>query len=121
MTAGGQLPPIDEGMLTFYKKLTAASPPEAVEWPLPQQRKSWDEVCRSFAAARPEGLLIEEIAIERRDGSVPVRIYRWRRSIGIPHSPRIIWRCCGGCGRKVLGMASMPGRSLRRATAPGGR
>jgi acetyl esterase len=93
MTAGGQLPPIDEGMLKFYKKLTAASPPEAVEWPLPQQRKSWDEVCRSFAAPRPEGLVIEEIAIERRDGSVPVRTYR---PAGGEQRPGVIYLHGGG-------------------------
>ena len=44
---------IDEGMLTFYKELSKHSPPESADWPLPEQRKAWDDVCRLFRAARP--------------------------------------------------------------------
>jgi acetyl esterase len=69
-------PPLDEGMLAFYKKLTAASPPEAVNWPLAEQRKSWNALCKSFAAPLPPGLRTEDIEVARQDGSVKVRLYR---------------------------------------------
>ena len=45
---------IDEGMMTFYEELSKHSPPESANWPLPEQRKAWDEVCRMFRAPRPE-------------------------------------------------------------------
>jgi acetyl esterase len=64
--------PIDPGMLAFYKELSEKSPPEAVTWPLARQRKEWDELCRSFRAPRPEGLIVENIDAN----GVPVRIYR---------------------------------------------
>jgi acetyl esterase len=63
---------IDEGMMTFYKELSKHSPPESADWPLPEQRKGWDEVCRLFRAPRPERLLVEDIAID----GVHVRIFR---------------------------------------------
>jgi acetyl esterase len=68
--------PLDEGMLKFYEKLSAASPPEAVNWPLAEQRKSWNEVCRSFASPKPGGLFICDVAVPRQGGSVNVRVYR---------------------------------------------
>jgi acetyl esterase len=64
--------PIDEGMLKFYAELKAKSPPESVNWPLPQQRQAWDEVCRAFRAPRPKGLEVEDRSID----GVHVRIFR---------------------------------------------
>ena len=52
--------PIDEGMLTFYAELKAKSPPESVDWPLSDQRRAWDDVCRAFRAPRPGGLEVED-------------------------------------------------------------
>jgi acetyl esterase len=76
MNEHAELPPIDPGMLNFYQRLCAASPPEAVGWPLARQRKSWDEVCRAFAWQRPEGIECRDVAVPRADGTVRVRIYR---------------------------------------------
>jgi acetyl esterase len=64
--------PIDEGMLRFYAELKAKSPPESVNWPLPQQRRAWDEVCRAFRAPRPVGVHIED----RLADGVHVRLFR---------------------------------------------
>jgi acetyl esterase len=69
-------PPLDEGMLAFHKKLSAASPPEAVNWPLAEQRRSWNALCKSFAAPMPPGLRTEDIEVARKDGSVKLRLYR---------------------------------------------
>jgi len=63
---------IDEGMMTFYKELSKHSPPESADWPLPKQRKGWDDVCRLFRAPRPERLLVEDIDID----GVHVRVFR---------------------------------------------
>jgi acetyl esterase len=64
--------PIDEGMLKFYEELSAKSPPESVNWPLAEQRKGWDDVCRAFRAPRPAELAVED----RHIGDVHVRIFR---------------------------------------------
>jgi len=64
--------PVDPGMLRFYEELLKHSPPESVNWPLPEQRKGWEDVCRMFRASRPERLMVEDLDIE----DVHVRIYR---------------------------------------------
>ncbi|MBL8908860.1 MAG: alpha/beta hydrolase [Rhizobiales bacterium] len=64
--------PVDPGMLRFYEELLKHSPPEAVNWPLPEQRKGWEDVCRMFRAPRPERLMVEDLDIE----GVHVRVYR---------------------------------------------
>ncbi len=64
--------PVDEGMLKFYKELSRHSPPESANWPLPEQRKAWDDVCRMFRAPRPERLMVEDLEVE----GVHVRVFR---------------------------------------------
>jgi acetyl esterase len=67
--------PIDEGMLAFYETLAAKTPPESVDWPLSEQRRLWDEVCSSFRAARPPGIVVEDFTVPG-DVAVPVRLFR---------------------------------------------
>jgi acetyl esterase len=67
--------PIDEGMLAFYETLSAKTPPESVDWPLSEQRRLWDEVCASFRADRPPGVVIEDFTVPG-DLPVPVRLFR---------------------------------------------
>ena len=76
MADDDQVAAIDAGMLRFYAELSAASPPEAVHWPLARQRESWDQVCRSFRAPVPAGLKIDDLVIGRGQETVPVRLYR---------------------------------------------
>jgi acetyl esterase len=64
--------PIDPGMLRFYEELLKHSPPESVNWPLPEQRKGWEDVCRMFRAPRPECLMVEDLNVE----GVHIRIFR---------------------------------------------
>lgn len=64
--------PVDPGMLRFYDELLKHSPPESVNWPLPEQRRGWEDVCRMFRAPRPERLMVEDLEIE----GVHVRVYR---------------------------------------------
>lgn len=64
--------PVDPGMLRFYDELMKLSPPESVNWPLPEQRKGWEDVCRMFRAPRPERLMVEDLDIY----GVHVRVYR---------------------------------------------
>jgi acetyl esterase len=69
-------PPLDPGMLAFNRKVTAATPPEAVHWPLARQRTAWDEVCRSFRSPRPAGLRVEDVTIAGPGGPLKLRVYR---------------------------------------------
>ena len=93
MDDGHHHPPLDEGMLRFYERLTAASPPEAVNWPLEKQRKSWDEVCRSFAAPLPSELRSQDLAVPRKGGEVRIRLYR---PAGEKLRPGVIYMHGGG-------------------------
>ncbi len=67
--------PIDPGMLAFYETLSAKTPPESVDWPLSEQRRLWDEVCASFRAGRPPGLVVEDFSVPG-DVDVKVRLFR---------------------------------------------
>lgn len=89
----GKTVPIDPGMLKFYKVLSAESPPESVNWPLPRQRKSWDEVCAKFRAPRPPGLVVEDLQVPSANGPIAVRLYRPR---GAELLPGIIYLHGGG-------------------------
>ena len=64
--------PVDDGMLTFYKELSKLSPAESAHWPLPKQRKGWDEVCARFRAPRPDRLMVEDLDVD----GVHVRVFR---------------------------------------------
>jgi acetyl esterase len=70
------LPPLDPGMRAFGEKITAATPPEAVHWPLETQRQAWDEVCRSFRAPHPPGLSVSDVAIPGPGSGLTLRLYR---------------------------------------------
>ena len=69
------LPPLDPGMLAFSREITAATPPEAVHWPLERQRAAWDEVCRSFRAPRPAGVRVEDVTVAGPGGPLRLRVY----------------------------------------------
>lgn len=62
---------LDSGMLAFNIELSAQTPPEAVTWPLDQQRAVWKEVCKKFSSARPAGLLVQDCETE----GVKFRLY----------------------------------------------
>ena len=69
-------PPLDPGMRAFNAEIHAATPPEAVDWPLARQRAAWDEVCRAFRALRPAGLSVEDVVIPGPGGPLALRLYR---------------------------------------------
>lgn len=86
--------PIDKGMLRFYEVLSAESPPESVQWPLPRQRVAWEGVCAKFRAPRPVGLIVEDHKVAREDGGhVRVRLYR-PRAAELP--PAVMYMHGGG-------------------------
>lgn len=64
--------PIDPEMLRFHDELMKLAPPESVNWPLPEQRKSWEDLCRMFQTPRPVHLMVEDLDID----GVHVRVYR---------------------------------------------
>ena len=72
--------PVDEGMLAFYKALSAKSPPESASWPLARQREAWYEVCRAFRAPRPQRLAVEDLSAN----GVPVRVFRPPGNTSLP-------------------------------------
>jgi acetyl esterase len=66
---------IDPGMLAFYDRLLALSPPESHAWPLPKQRAEWNALCRQFKAPPPAGILTTDLVI-CGDGDIAVRLHR---------------------------------------------
>ncbi len=72
MSETAQILPVDAGMLTFYKALSAESPPESAHWPLPEQRAAWDAVCAKFRAPMPVGIHVEDRVLN----GVPCQIFR---------------------------------------------
>jgi acetyl esterase len=68
--------PLDPGMRIFNAEIMAATPPEAIHWPLDRQRAAWEDVCRSFQAPRPSGITVETIAIGGPAGPLKLRLYR---------------------------------------------
>jgi acetyl esterase len=76
--------PVDPGMMRFYEALSRLSPPESTDWPLPEQRRGWEDVCRAFRAPRPGGLIVEDITVPGPGGPVPVRIYRPPAAMPLP-------------------------------------
>ena len=55
------MPALDAGMLAFYRELSAQTPPDFNDWPLDQQRLSWNRLCAQFRAARPAGLIVDDL------------------------------------------------------------
>lgn len=55
---------LDPGMLTFYKELSANTPPEFNAWPLDKQREAWNKVCAQFRAPRPVGIFVSDLKTE---------------------------------------------------------
>lgn len=81
--------PVDDGMLAFYKALSAKSPPESASWPLERQRAAWYEVCRAFRAPRPQRLAVEDLSAN----GVAIRIFR---PPGNTTKPAVIYGHGGG-------------------------
>jgi acetyl esterase len=63
---------IDPGMLSFYKTLSAQTPPGSEHWPLDQQRATWNAVCGAFRAPRPPNIEATDLVAN----GVPMRIYK---------------------------------------------
>jgi acetyl esterase len=68
--------PLDPDMIAFGAEISRATPPDAPTWPLPRQRAAWDEVCRSFRAARPTGLHVTDLSIAGPGQPLALRLYR---------------------------------------------
>ncbi|WP_413990609.1 alpha/beta hydrolase [Labrys okinawensis] len=86
-------PPLDPGMAEFRMKLAAATPPEAVHWPLERQRAAWDTVCKAWQAPHPPGLSIYDDTFASRHGPLKLRIYRPE---GADHRPGLLYFHGGG-------------------------
>jgi acetyl esterase len=63
---------LDPGMKAFIDALAERTPPHSHLWPLAEQRKAWDELCRSFRAARPPGIEATDLVAN----GVPCRVFR---------------------------------------------
>jgi acetyl esterase len=82
-------PDIDAGMMRFYGALSQHSPPDSASWPLAQQRKSWEDVCRMFRAPRPAVINVEDIDVD----GIHCRVYR---PAGAAVKPGVIYFHGGG-------------------------
>lgn len=82
-------PPVDAGMMKFYKALSAESPPESANWPLDEQRSGWNAVCAKFRAPLPEGVLVADMILN----GVPCQVFR---PAGEGQKPGLIYFHGGG-------------------------
>ena len=63
---------IDPGMLSFYKILSAQTPPGSEHWPLEQQRAAWNTVCAAFRAPRPDDIDVTDTVAN----GVHIRVFK---------------------------------------------
>jgi acetyl esterase len=80
---------IDPGMLSFYKILSAQTPPGSEHWPLDRQRAAWNAVCAAFRAPRPENIEVSDTVAN----GVSVRIFKPK---GTTLKPGVIYSHGGG-------------------------
>ena len=80
---------LDPGMLSFYKILSAETPPGSELWPLDQQRATWNVVCARFRAPRPANIE----AVDLIANGVPCRVFK-PRSTAL--KPAVIYSHGGG-------------------------
>ena len=80
---------LDPGMLSFYKILSAETPPGSELWPLDQQRATWNAVCARFRAPRPANIE----AVDLIANGVPCRVFK-PRSTAL--KPAVIYSHGGG-------------------------
>ncbi len=64
--------PLDSGMKAFSEALSAATPSDSYTWPLDQQRREWDALCKQFRAARPPNIEVQDIIAN----GVPCRVFK---------------------------------------------
>jgi acetyl esterase len=74
---------VDPGMLAFYERLLALSPPESHAWPLPKQRSEWNALCRQFRGPAPAGIVSTDLVI-RGDADIQVRLHRPANAGAVP-------------------------------------
>jgi acetyl esterase len=80
---------IDPGMLSFYKVLSAKTPPGSDQWPLDRQRDAWNDLCKQFRAPRPEGVSVSDLETE----GVKFRLYIPKSK---PSKPGVLYFHGGG-------------------------
>jgi acetyl esterase len=64
--------PADPEILEFLAEQARQSPPDYASLTLDQQRKAWEDACRSASRPRPSRLMVEDLDA----GGTPVRVYR---------------------------------------------
>lgn len=75
---------LDDNYWAYVARVNAFFPPESSDWPLAEQRRVYDRMCRAFHPGRPAGLICEDTAIHLRDRSIPIRRYRPERMLPGP-------------------------------------
>lgn len=89
----------DPEVLAFIAATDAAYPPDAVELDVAGQRRVYDAMCAVFRVPRPEGLSVEDSAVEAPGRAIPIRRY-------LPRSPRALVLYYHGGGFVVGGLDS---------------
>lgn len=75
---------LDDDYWAYIERANAFFPSDALGWPLDEQRRIYDRMCRAFHPGRPGGLICEDTAISLRDRSIPIRRYRPERALPGP-------------------------------------
>ncbi|GHA45983.1 lipase/esterase [Amylibacter ulvae] len=83
---------IDEQTWAFIHKTAQFHPPETASFPIEEQRRIYDDMCKSFHAGHPDGLGVETTSMN----GVPVRIYAPSDSAMLESGVTIVYIHGGG-------------------------
>jgi acetyl esterase len=83
---------IDAETWAFIERTNSWYPPETIDYPIAEQRRIYDSMCREFFAGYPENVTAETTAIATPTHAIPIRIYR----SASPDASAVVLYCPGG-------------------------
>jgi len=83
---------IDAETWAFIERTNSWYPPETIDYPIAEQRRTYDSMCREFFAGYPDNVTAETTDIATPTHAIPIRIYR----SASPDASAVVLYCHGG-------------------------